>query len=925
MKKKDSNQLEKKKKLLSIQKEKLEEKQKKLNSPVTTTERTNLLTQSSNNPKSKRNIILTDYPSSGLPRKKSEQKYRIFKLFEDKNAKKPRVFSHSPDKLPTKNMDKQNSNKKAALQKKMLTERKFTPLINTDNMKSPPNLKVQKEHLLKSGSTENVPKTKNEKKAEEKPQENLATQNNEKTQENQEFDQFQENYDPNLYGFNLYKHVKENLRNKDKLCKHNLTKESYYCINCKLSTCKKCENFKIHKGHTLIPKYLYYNCDENILSDTFKDLDGAFQENADVLDNNKLKEELKIKVTETIDELIQRLVDIKAKKLQELDALFESTDGCVQILKEKEENLKNDIRKYLEKQKDFYFLQIEEDNEKEKEKENEIENGNEKENKQEQEQDKEKIVDQNKNDDPDYDVVKNLKAENNGRKAGLIESNNDSYNSTFLISYDLFKNASFLNNEIKNLINDIQANRDKYLTEYNMNLNQLNEDTDKFSQPFNGVFNYRYLTNEFYKMIYDKLKKYNEKIDAMRKYIYDMVNKDGGFERIEKDNLIAETGIKQRFDNILNYQITDKDDALTVKTKNTKANNSLHHRLSIYFNTGLMVTKFKNTLKRDHTNGALGKKKEMEKIYEKPEDIRLDKGVLQKYFAYEAYNTIHNNFRYKKPKKSLNDMEEEFDEEKDVAKPIPGTNEMQIYDKKTTTLIKKIVKFDKNRHKYTYFLNGCRSVLVKDMLYILGGVDKEKKTTKMAYVYYLKTNELKVMPGMLKPHAYHSVGFLDYYKSIIVLGGENSVACELYDLTTGLWRELPDMKIPRAHCNLYLDKFSHAVYVFFGVVGDITEKNNYTDVIEVLELKRLALGWSKIDYNNRAEMDFKSGYNKILPISPEMILIYGATNMRDFVKKAAVYIIPKFEIVKIDNNIFREIKETSKRSRKLSKILSSYI
>ena len=87
----------------------------------------------------------------------------------------------------------------------------------------------------------------------------------------------------------------------------------------------------------------------------------------------------------------------------------------------------------------------------------------------------------------------------------------------------------------------------------------------------------------------------------------------------------------------------------------------------------------------------------------------------------------------------------------------------------------------------------------------------------------------------------------------------------------------------------------------------------------------MALGWCKLDYNNRAEMDFKSGYNKILALSPEMILIYGATNMRDFVKKAAVYIVPKFEIVKIDNNIFREIKETSKHSRKLSKILSSYI
>ena len=509
----------------------------------------------------------------------------------------------------------------------------------------------------------------------------------------------------------------------------------------------------------------------------------------------------------------------------------------------------------------------------------------------------------------------------------MIESNKDTYNSTFLISYDLFKNTAYINNEIKCIIEDLQENKDKYLNEYNTHLKQINEDIDKFSHPFKGIFNYRFLTNEFYQMVSDKLKKYNEKIDSMRRYIYDMVNKNGNFDKIDKDNRVSETQIKQRFDNILNYQLSDKDEA--ISSKNSKANNNLH-RLSLYFNAGLAAQKLKNTLKNQQTNGSTLTNKEdkagqLEKIYEKPEDIKLDKDVLQKYFAYETYNTIHNNFRYKKPKNDVEKIEEEFDEENDIAKPIPGTNEMQLYDRKTTTLTKKIVKFDKNKHKYTYFLNGCRSVLVKDMLYILGGVDKEKNTTKMAYVYYIKTNELKLMPEMLKPHAYHSVGFLDYYKSIIVLGGENCVSCELYDLNTGLWRALPDMNVPRAHCNLYLDKFTHAVYTFFGVIGDITEKNNYTDVIEVLELKRLALGWSIIEYNNKAEMDFKSGYNKILPISPEMILIYGATNMRDFVKKAAVYILPKFEIVKIDNNIFKEIKENSKYSRKLSKILSSYI
>jgi len=67
------------------------------------------------------------------------------------------------------------------------------------------------------------------------------------------------NINPELCIFDIYKHIKENLRNKDKLCKDKLTKESYYCLDCKLSTCKKCLNFNAHKAHNLIPKYLYLN------------------------------------------------------------------------------------------------------------------------------------------------------------------------------------------------------------------------------------------------------------------------------------------------------------------------------------------------------------------------------------------------------------------------------------------------------------------------------------------------------------------------------------------------------------------------------------------------------------------------------------------------------------------------------------------
>ena len=71
--------------------------------------------------------------------------------------------------------------------------------------------------------------------------------------------------------------------------------------------------------------------------------------------------------------------------------------------------------------------------------------------------------------------------------------------------------------------------------------------------------------------------------------------------------------------------------------------------------------------------------------------------------------------KIKKKKKNFEELEEEFDGDVDIVKPIPGTNEMQIYDKKSMGIVKKVVKFDKKIHKYTYFLNGCRTLLIKLM------------------------------------------------------------------------------------------------------------------------------------------------------------------------------------------------------------------
>ena len=758
------------------------------------------------------------------------------------------------------------------------------------------NSEIKKQLKEKSKEKKRIFSLSPKNKSNEKENEINKNNNANEINKNLNKDYINVNINPESYGFDLYKHLKENLRNKDKLCKDKLTKDSFYCFDCKLSTCKKCLNYNIHKGHNLIPKYLYFNYDENIFNKCFDSIDSIFgnKDKNFILNNQKLKEEMKNLIKDNIDNIIKRLEEIKNKKLNEIEKLFESTDGCVEYLKEKEIKIKDDIKNYMSSQKDFYNIQIEE----------EIST---------------KASSERTKNNQESELINNLKME------GINESqsNRDKFNTIFLTNYDLFKNTEYINGEIRKLIDDIENNKNKYMIYFGENMKLINSDLDKLNTDFTGVFNYRYLTNDFYNPISDKLNKYLEKISQMKKYIFDTVNKEGNFEKIIFDNNTNETRIKQRFDNILNYQLDEKSgsDSFSTLTKYTNTNSN---KLSSYFNNSLQSQRNRLTSKFYQPNNSSEKNNINNQIYKSENEIKLDKPLLQEFFSYETYNTVRSNFKKKKIKKNDEIFYEDYlDKEIDIAKPIPGSNEIQLYDKKTTTLCRKIVKFDKS--KYSYFLHGCRSVLIKDILYILGGVDQDKISTKAAYVYYIKTNELKYMKEMLCPHAYHSVKFLDYYKSIIVIGGENSSTCELYDLNTGLWRRLPDLNIPRAVCSLYLDKFNHALYTFFGVIGNFSKKRNFTDVIEVLELKRLSLGWNKIDYENKAEMDFKSGYNKILPLNREMILIYGATNMRDFVKKAAVYLMPKIEIVKIDNRIFKEIKEVSKTDKKLERILSTYI
>ena len=689
---------------------------------------------------------------------------------------------------------------------------------------------------------------------------------------------------PPKYDFNLHKHLKENLKFKDKQCKDGLTKESLYCLDCKISTCKKCPSFSSHNGHSLILKYPYYICDNNFINEYFVNLNEIFELNPDFLDVKKVKQELKKIVIDSCQTLYDEITEIKKSKLKEIESMFSETEKCYDILKQNVNKMKEDIKAFLEKQNKFLCIDIGE----------------------------------NSNEQETTNIIKNLQQKSQ-TNFGLVSSNKDCTNAIFLITYDLLKNTQNVNEQIKYFINDIKVNRNKYLGDFNNRKNIIYDNMLKLKSNFEGCINYQYLTNNFYKIIYDKISSYNDRIDNMKKKIMEKVNKKGNFEDIEKDNKVSGTHLNLKLENILNNQIIDQEEAKSIlKTKKT------FKRTLTSGSKGPFLTSPKSTLKRLDT-GIYGERQSIvrEKVYNNCDEVKLDKDTLQEYFAYDALNLIDNKFRIKKSKKK-EETEILFDEDIDLAKPIPGKTEIQIYDRKTRNIIKRNIKFDKNKHKYLYFLTGCRCVLIKDKLYIFGGVDKENNITKVAWMYYIKENDLKPMPDMVHPHAYHSVEFLEYYKSIVVIGGQNCTSCEIYDMKAGQWKDLPSLKIPRAHSILYLDRITHILYAFFGILGKISEKNNnFTDALECLEFRKLALGWQRVEYNNRTDISFRTGINQLLPLNPDMILVYGGSCMREFIKKSAVYVLPKKEMVRIDNKMFNEIREASKKSKRLSKILSS--
>lgn len=252
---------------------------------------------------------------------------------------------------------------------------------------------------------------------------------------------------------------------------------------------------------------------------------------------------------------------------------------------------------------------------------------------------------------------------------------------------------------------------------------------------------------------------------------------------------------------------------------------------------------------------------------------------------------------------------------KERAKPLIGTNQIQLFSYVNQKMVKKNTTLNKEEHGYNLFPEGCRHILVEDNLFIIGGTNHIRLPISIVLVYNIVSGSLKRLPDLNTAHSYHTVEYLENYDALLCIGGENSSSCEIMNLGNYKWLKLPSLNTPRANCNVYFNNITGELFALFGICGIICEKNvNYSDAIEVLVISDISQGWLKVDYYKTPGLNLKVNYCMTIPFTRNQLLIYGGSNMRTFRQNIyALFHMIKNECIKVDTQTMEIIKLEEKR------------
>ena len=844
-----------------------------------------------------------------------------------------------------------------------------------------------------------------------------------------------------LLEFDVLSHFNENISRPDKNDLNNISQNSYYCINCKHSDCP----FYDEKKHLIINRVKCLLYDSNF----FDEIDSYINE---ALNFSYLKNEIKDNINNYVDKMKETLDKLRENKFNEIDIFFEENQKNFYKLKNEYINIRKNIEEYYEINKKFFNIELNQEKIDENKNIPSILNNNEKDEKENC------YIEDIDISSPNRDI-ENAVFLLNFELMNLCETKNLEniyYIKTIKKRIELFntKIQSESDKDMNTIFKfiNLDTKPEKYIEnkywDVEIRTKKYTEIINQFKETICDIY-HRTGNLEKIKDLIDildsKLKK-NNKIIFGQKYF----NKDKKTIELNNLNLNNKENIsnnEQR--NTVNSRKRNNISATHKRTsskakslkkyntvrgkssnKNKRNDNNIKNNIQTLTlsNDILLRNIIKNKNEKynqteTNINNANNAQVNQKKLYQKminfqnciPDDIILDKRVIQRFFAYSIseiykknfekidvnntdiyYNIINKDNIYlnkERQSKNLKDMnnkninnntkrgtsskkykfnntntnnklipnyytnrtkpnnryepnnnleKEKFDIEKmdpsnqyniksvsylsnytnrynslkEIAKPIIGSNQIQLFFQKSQKIIRKTTSLNKEEHGYSLFPEGCRHILIENNLYIIGGTNHVRQPINIVLCYNILFGTLKRLQDMVFPHSYHTVEYLENFDSIICIGGENSNQCEIMDLENKKWIKLPNLNNPRGNANIYYNNLTSELFVLFGICGIMCEKINYSDSIEVLELKDIDKGWIIVDYYKTPGLNLKLNYCMTIPFTKEQLLIYGGSNMRSFSKNIyALFHMIKNECNKVDTQTMELIKLEEKKSR----------
>jgi len=853
---------------------------------------------------------------------------------------------------------------------------------------------------------------------------------------------------PELIDFDAMDHFKENISFPDKNDLGPISPNSYYCINCKHSEC----GFYDKNKHIFINRLKIAKYDPHFFDEMDKNIH-------DALDFNRYIEGMKNNINEYVDKMKEELDKLRDKKFNEIDIFFKENEKNFIKIQKEYLNVRKNVEEYYEINKKFFHIEVTENN-----------NNNE----------EDKSINEDKEDNninsiyiEDIDVGSpNRDIENavfllNFEMMNLCETKNfeninyikniqkriDAFNEQ--IHNDLNKD---LNTISQLLIWDTKINN--YIDNYwdiNIRTKKYTEMIQQFKETICDIYHRMGSLDKIKDLIdiFDSKLRKNKNIIFGQEYFNQNNNTNNNKENINnneprttKNSNIDNKNQRKRNNSSLRRTASSKGKSLS-KYKNTRGKSSAgikrHNLQNIKNNTPSLTLSndigLRNLIKNknekynktethvsinNNLNNVNLNNLEKKKSYQKlisfqnciPDDIILDKRVIQRFFAYSIselykknfgkidlnnndlyYNIInkdniylnknkindknndtknkskrgksskknkinniksvsnHNLMNYKnnnnevKVQPLMNDQNKikekleleyydpnqyniksvsylsnytnRYNSLKEIAKPIIGTTQIQLFFQKYNKIIRKNIPLNKEEHGYSLFPEGCRHILIENNLYIIGGTNHIRQPINIVLEYNILFGTLKRLPDLAAPHSYHTVEYLENFDCIICIGGENSNICEIMNLEDKKWLKLPNLNYQRANANIYYNSLTSELFVLFGICGIMSDRLNYSDSIEVLEINDIKKGWIIVDYYKTPGLNLKVNYCMTMPFTKEQLLIYGGSNMRTFTKNIfALFHMSKNECNKVDTQTMELIKLEEKKSRLVDFVLT---